>query len=270
MLRVTPTAPLFVVLAIVFALAPGRAALGASIEEVVDCAVRSLPPAAHGAFVLRWRSAKGEEREVKGKYWAEQPAEGARKVIVASSGGEAGARAAYLFSEGDAVGELWRWTPDQSDARRIVARGSEGELFGTDLSFEDFARFARISFPGQLRRLDDGTVAGRPVYIVETKPPPDSGSEYSRIVTSVDKELCVILRRESYQAGFAGGERPRKLLSVDPKDVVREKGFARATNALLQDQQDGSQTRVQLVDLDLEAKLPQGFFTPENLAETAK
>ncbi len=270
MLRGFPTAALPVVLAILFALAPARTPLAGSIEEVVDCALRSLPPAAHGGFALSWRGAKGDEREVKGRYWAEQPSEVARKVVVASSGGEAGARAAYLLSEGDAVGEFWLWTPDQREARRVKARGSEGELFGTDLSFEDFARFARISFPGQLRRLDDATVAGRPVYVVETKPAPDSGSEYSRIVTSVDKELCVILRRESYQAGFEGGARPRKLLTVEPKDVAREKGFARATKALLQDQKDGSQTRVQLVDVDLEAKLPEGFFTPENLPETAK
>jgi hypothetical protein len=247
-----------------------RAALAASIEEVVDCAVSSLPPSAHGEFVLRFRGAKGEEREVEGKYWAEQPAEGARKVIVASSGGGSGRRAAYLFSEGDSVGEVWLWTPEQSGARRIQARSAEGELFGTDFSLEDFARFARISFPGQLRRLDDATVSGRPVYVVETKPAPDSGSEYQRIVTSVDKELCVILRRECYQAGFNDGAEPRKLLSVDPKDVKREKSYARATSALLTDQQDGSETRVRLVDLDLDAKLPEGFFTPEKLAEAAK
>jgi hypothetical protein len=267
---VTPSTPFSVVLAVVFALAPSRAPLCASIEEVVDCARSSLPPAAHGRFLLRWRSAQGEQREVEGSYWAEQPAAGARRVIVASSSGRPEQRAAYLFSEGDAVGEAWLWMPDQKSARRIMARGSEGELFGTDLSFEDFARFARISFPGQLRRLDDATIGGRPVYVVETKPAPDSGSEYSKIVTSLDKELCVVLRRECYQAGFEAGAKPRKLLSVDPKNVKREKGFARATKALLQDQQDGSETRVQLVDLDLDAKLPEGFFRPENLAETAK
>jgi hypothetical protein len=261
---------LYVVLVIVALVVPSRAPLGASIEEVVNCAVRSLPPSAHGEFVLHFRSAKGEEREVEGKYWAEQPVDGARKVVVASSGGESGRRAAYLFSEGDSVGEVWLWKPGQSGARRIQARGAEGELFGTDLSLEDFARFARISFPGQLRRLDDATVSGRPVYVVETKPAPGSGSEYQRIVTSVDKEFCVILRRECYQAGFNDGAKPRKLLSVDPKDVKHEQGFARATSALLQDLRDGSQTTVKLVDLNLDAKLAEGFFTPENLAEATK
>ena len=271
MRRVIRQSPLTCALVLALALAPAHAPLAAgSIQEVADCVLKSLPPSAHGQFVLDWRGANGKEREVQGRYWSEQPEEGARKVIVASSGGGPGARAAYLFSEGDAIGEAWLWTPEQKTARRVVARGAEGALFGTDLDFEDFARFARISFPGQLRRKDDAAIDGRSVYVVETKPAPDSGSEYSRIVTSLDKELCVVLRRECYQAGFEGGAKPSKILSVDPKDVKSEGGFGRATKALLEDRRDGSQTRLQLMDLSLDAKLPDGFFTPENLPEAAK
>ena len=58
-----------------------------SIEEVIDCVLKSLPPSAQGAFVLDWRSAKGEERKIEGRYWSEQPEDSARKVIVASSNG---------------------------------------------------------------------------------------------------------------------------------------------------------------------------------------
>jgi hypothetical protein len=270
MLRVISPGALSLVLAIVFSLAPSRAPLGGSIGEVIDCALSSLPPSVHGKFELKSRSAKGSERMVHGEYWAEQPQDSGRRVVVASRGGANMARAAYLFREGDTIGEVWLWTPDHGDARRIQARGDEGRLFGTDVTLEDFARFARINFPGQLRRLDDAAVAGRPVYVVETRPAPDIGSEYGRILSSVDKEWCVILRRESFDTEFEGGSRPRKILSVDPKDVKHEKGFARATSALLQDLRDGSQTTVQLEDLSLDEKLPAGFFTPENLAETAK
>jgi hypothetical protein len=267
---------LVLAVALVSGLAPPRAARAdvgaghASLEEVLDCVLRSIPPSVHGTFTLDWRSAQGEERKVEGKYWSEQPPDSARKVIVASSGGAPEERAAYLFSEGDAVGEAWIWTPGQTAARRVVAHGAEGEMFGTDVSFEDFARFARINFPGQIRRLADASVDGRAVFVVETKPAPDVGSEYSRIVSSLDKELCVVLRRECYETGFEAGAKPRKVLSVDPKDVKREGAFGRATKALLEDRRDGSQTRLELVDLSIDAKLTDSFFTPENLPKTAK
>lgn len=241
-----------------------------SLEEVIDCVLKSLPPSAHGKFALDWRSAKGEERRVTGRYWSEQPTDSGRKVIVASSPGGGGPHAAYLFGEGDAVGEAWIWTPEQAAARRVAVRGAAGEMFGTDVSFEDFARFARINFPGQLRRLPDAAIDGRAVYVVETRPAPDAGSEYSRIVSSIDQELCVVLRRESYEPRFEGGAKPNKVLTVDPRDVKREGGYGRATRALLDDRRDGSQTRLELVDLSLDAKLVDGFFTPENLPQTAK
>lgn len=271
MLKALVSNGLSAALALVFALTPMRGAMAAgSIQEVMDCVLRSLPPSAHGTFVLDWRSAKGEERKVTGQYWSEQPADSGRKVIVAAAAAGSGTHAAYLFSEGDAIGEAWIWTPKQEAALRVMARGAEAEMFGTDLGFEDLARFARISFPGQLRRLEDAAIDGRPVYVVETKPAPDIGSEYSRIVSSLDKELCVVLRREGYETGFEGGAKPRKVLTVDPKDVKREAGYGRATKARLEDRRDGSQTIFELRDLTLDAKLVDDFFTPENLPKTAK
>jgi hypothetical protein len=255
-----------------FPLAAARAAEPEhlSIEEVIDCVLKSLPPSAQGQFVLDWRSAKGEERKVEGRYWSEQPEDSARKVIVASSNGGPAAQTAYLFSEGDAVGEAWVWTPAEKAAKRVVARGAQGEMFGTDVSFEDFARFARINFPGQIRRQPDSTIGDRPVYVIETRPAPDAGSEYSRIVSSLDKELCVVLRRDAYETGFENGEKPRKILSVDPKDVKREGAFGRATVATLEDQRDDSRTRLEVIDASVDAKLSDSFFTPENLPATAK
>jgi hypothetical protein len=264
------------VLAVAAAFVPGRAPLAdvqaghPSLEVVIDCVMKSLPPSAHGTFVLDWRSAKGDERKIEGRYWSEQPTDSGRKVIVASAPGGSGTHAAYLFSEGDAVGEAWIWTPKDDAARRVIARGAEGEMFGTDVSFEDFARLARINFPGQLRRLADASIDGRPVYVVETLPAPDAGSEYSRIVSSLDQELCVVLRREGYETGFEGGTKPRKVLTVDPKDVKREGAYGRPTKAHLDDRRDGSQTTLRLTDLSLDAKLVDSFFTPDNLPETAK
>jgi hypothetical protein len=106
--------------------------------------------------------------------------------------------------------------------------------------------------------------------VVETRPAPDARSEYSRIVSSLDKELCVVLRRELYETGFENGTAPRKVLSVDPKDVKREGAFGRATRATLDDRRDGSKTSIQVIDASLDAKLPPDFFTPENLPATAK
>jgi hypothetical protein len=246
------------------------AAAGGSMEEVLDCTLRALPPSVHGRFVLTHTHADGKQQIVNGEYWSETPTDAGRRVVIASSGGPANARAAYMFREGDSVGEVWRWTPENAAAQRIQAKGSQGELFGTDVSMEDFARFARINFPGRLRRLDDAEIAGRPVFVIETTPAPDAGSEYEKLVSSLDKGWCVVLRRESFEKGFADGAKPSKVMTVDPKDVVQQKGFARVAKALLSDNRDGSTTQAQLEDLSIDTQLPADFFTPEKLGQAVK
>jgi hypothetical protein len=254
------------------ALASGRATAdlgeGAhSLEQVMECFIKGIPPAAHGRFSLVHDHPEGQgaDHTAAGEYWAEVPEVGARKVLIASRDAWDGKAGVYLFSEGDALGEAWGWREGEPAARKIAAGSPEGYVFHTDVSFEDFARFARIVSPGQVRRLPDATVDGRAVFVLEIKPGPDAHSSYDRVVSSIDKEWCTPLRREGYSAKFEGGARPLRVFSVAPADVKLEQGFARATKARLQDLADGSETRVELVDLELGGELAEDFFTPENL-----
>jgi hypothetical protein len=236
-----------------------------SLEQVMDCFVKGIPPSAHGRFALTHVHQGVSEHTASGQYWAELPETGARKVLIASPDAWDGKAGAYLFSEGDALGEAWAWKHGDPKPARVQAHSPEAFVFHTDVSFEDFARFARIVAPGQIRRLPDTSIGGRYVFVLETRPGPDARSIYDRVITSIDKEWCTPLRREGYSPAFEKGERPVRVVTIDPQDVKVEKGFARVQRALLEDNSDGSKTIVKLEDLELGEKLPDAFFTPENL-----
>jgi hypothetical protein len=255
------------------ALAAGRATAdlgeGAhSLEQVMECFVKGIPPAVHGRFALTHIHADKSEHTAAGEYWAELPETGARKVLIASPDAWDGKPGAYLFSDGDPLGEAWAWKHGEAKAVRIAAHSADAFVFHTDVSFEDFARFARIVSPGQIRRLPDATVDGRPVFVLEIKPGPDARSIYDRVVSSIDKEWCTPLRREGYSASFENGARPLRVFRVSPADVSLERGFARVHRAVLDDNSDGSSTIAKLEDLELGAPLPGSFFTPEHLPKT--
>ena len=74
--------------------------------------------------------------------------------------------------------------------RRVNLRNEA--VFGTDFTFEDIvpAEFE----DGDYRRLSDARVDEHPVYVVEVTPRPTSDSEYSRLVTYVERASCVPLR----------------------------------------------------------------------------
>lgn len=74
--------------------------------------------------------------------------------------------------------------------RRVNLRNEA--VFGTDFTFEDIVP-AEIE-DADYRRLADARVAEQSVYVVEVTPRPHSDSEYSRLVTYVDRDRCVPLR----------------------------------------------------------------------------
>ncbi|HXZ85846.1 MAG TPA: outer membrane lipoprotein-sorting protein [Myxococcota bacterium] len=250
-------------------LCAGAARAAGSIQEVADCATRNLPPSAHARVKLTLHPAKGEPRSVEVEYWSRTAPEGARNVVISRPSAPDDEIAAYLVSDGDAIGEAWAFARAHGTPERIQTDGRDVRLFGSNVSVEDFARFGRVLFPGQVRRLADGEVGGRKAYVVETHPSPEGGSEYSRIVTSIDKEWCMVMRRESYMADFAKGERPRKIYSVDPADVRIDAGFANAHRARLDDAKDGSSTQMEILELELPAKLDDAMFTPDALRRAA-
>ena len=240
-----------------------------SIQDVADCAIHILPPSAHAHAKLSYQPAKGEPRSIELEYWSRTAPEGARSVaVIARHDAPKDQVSAYLVSDGDAIGEAWAYENARGKAERVET-GGRNKLFGSNVSLEDFARFARVLFPGQVRRLADGEIGGRKLYVVETKPSPGGGSDYSRIVTSIDQEWCTVMRRESYTKDFAKGERPRKIYTVDPADVKIDSGFANPHRAKLVDEKDGSTTQMEILSLELPAKIEDDFFTPDALARAA-
>lgn len=260
-------APLLVATLLLF---PFVARSQGSIEEVADCAIKNLPPSAYGHAKVTSRNGKGAESSFEIDYWSRTSDAGTRSVVIARRAAPEAMISAYLFNDGDAIGETWAFTKKNGKASHLKTAGVEVPLFDTSLSLEDFARFARVVFPGQVRRMPDAELGGRKTYVVETKPAPDAGSAYSKISTWIDKEWCTILRRESFDPNFKKGELTRKVYEVDPGDVQVGGGFANPKRARQSDAKDGSTTQMEVLELELPAKVDDSFFTPEALPRAAR
>jgi hypothetical protein len=249
---------------------PAHAADAGSIQVVYECAVRNLPPSAHARAALTSRSQDGKESTLEVDYWSLTPDVGLRRIVIARRGAPSDSVSAYLFSDGDAVGEAWSYTRGDGAAKRLATSGADTKLFASSLSLEDFARFARVVFPGQVRRLPDAELSGHPAYVVQTQPAPASGSGYSRIVTFIDQEWCTVLRRDSYEKAFEGASRPRKTYQADRADVRFDGRYANAVRAEQHDARDGSSTKMEVLALEIPAKVSESFFTPESLPSAVK
>jgi hypothetical protein len=145
--------------------------------------------------------------------------------------------------------DFYVWTPDERRVRRVSGRSNTG-LFGTDFSYDDFENWRTFQKHGKAERLPDATVSGRPAYVVESAPAAGEESSYERIVTSVDRETCVVLEVDSFEPGG----RLRKVLHADPAKVARVGDFRIATALELEDV------------IELDTAIPDGRFRPTDLS----
>ena len=146
----------------------------------------------------------------------------------------------------------------------MASRGNGG-LFGTDFSYDDFENWRSFQRSGKAERLPDAIVAERAVYVVSSVPGSQEVSAYEKIVTSVDRETCVVLQVDSFEPGG----RLRKVLRADPTKVQQVGELYIAGALELEDVVDQTHTKVKVDEVKLDVDIPDGRFRPADLSSRA-
>jgi hypothetical protein len=128
--------------------------------------------------------------------------------------------ASVLVIEKKPQNDMFMFLPELGKTRRITTQMVQGNMMGTDFSYEDFQRLQGLLTNLDAKRLADETVAERKVFVTESTPAAGVDSEYTRIRSWVDQETCVPLQVEFFAKDGAG---PVKRMSANPKTVTQEK-----------------------------------------------
>ncbi len=161
--------------------------------------------------------------------------------------------------------EIFFASPDMDGPKRISGSEALGRLFNTDFTVEDFANLQGFARPREKKRLTDGEVEGRKVYVVELRPA-GADSAYERIVAKFDQEKCVPLRSEMYDRDG----RLRKLQTIDAAQVVYSSlaGAWLPQRVTLEDLRDGTSTFLDVVSADFEVPVSYTVFGRQGEPET--
>ena len=204
----------------------------------------------------------GGERTNRADVIGKQMGDGLRRIVVRfDKPPEMRGTAMLMIESATGPSDFYVYSPDERKVRRVQGRGNSG-LFGTDFSYDDFENWRTFQKHGKTERLADATLAGRPVYVVESAPAPGEQSMYEKVVTSVDRETCVVLEIDSYEPGG----KLRKVLRADPAKVQAVGALNVATAFELEDKIDETKTRVALSQVKLDAALPDSRFRPADLS----
>ena len=127
-----------------------------------------------------------------------------------------------------------------------------GELFGTDLSYQDMERLYGLNRPGQWKRLADGMNEGQPTFVLETRPIAGPGATYGRIESHIDQESCVVLKSNLFDRTL----QLRKIFTALPAEIRKEDEVWVAHDVLMSDLRDETQTRVVIESVEDHAPIP--------------
>jgi hypothetical protein len=241
--------------------ASGYAEEADTSADITACAERNVPqPDSIRAVRITARDRLGSEQVTVVKMYGRRTEDGFRQLLVRFLEPEDVRGTAFLILERAGENEMYFDSPDLDAPKRITGTHKSSTLFGTDYSYEDFEHLQAFRRPGSSRRLEDDSIGNRPVFVVESRA---ADSAYERITTFVDKETCVALRMEMYEAGG----RLRKELDVNP-DFVRRKGPIWIANmALMHDLRDATTTQLLVDSTEQDVDFPEGMFSLADLRD---
>ena len=233
-----------------------------SVDEVDACMRGNLPERASRQtveFVSTDRT--GTSRTLKAKiHWQQGEQDRARTLIeVEAPPADRGSR--FLWLEQEKHDDTWICLPELGRVRRIHPSSGDGALFGTDFSYEDVQHLQRITRDATSKRLPDGTVGDREVYVVRAELPVPEETAYHHIVYSIDKETCLPLQIDFY----ATAEDVAKRMTSDPGSFTREGEVWVARSVTMHTLADETSSELQVLKIEVGADLPDRMFTLAHL-----
>lgn len=231
-----------------------------ALDEVTRCMRANIPPTVRiqTVEVTAWDRVGGE-RALKGKLYGTREKEKVR-VMMRIVGPADLAGASYLVREGEKMDDMYLYLPAVQKVRRITGGQLDGQLWGTDLSYNDLKQLQN-AFAGASMALEPGTAQyeQREVHALVFTPRAEDGTRYRSVRTLVDKQTCVALKVEfSEPAGI------RKVMSVRPADLKQSGAHWYASEAEVRDLKNGTRTRVRVTGVTSGDKLAGRYFAPQS------
>lgn len=229
------------------------------LDRLLDCMRANIPPTVRIQTVeVRAWDRGGGERTLKGKLYGTREKDRVRVMMRIESPQDL-AGASYLVREGQKSDEMYLYLPAVKKVRRITGASLDGQLWGTDLSYNDvkqlqnaFAGAAVVREPGEAK------IEQRPVTVLSFTPRKEDGSRYRSVRTHVDQQTCVALKVEFLEPAGV-----RKTLTVKPADLRQSGLHWYAGEAEIRDLKNGTHTRVKVLGVTSGDKLAGRYFHPQ-------
>lgn len=164
----------------------------------------------------------------------------------------------YLLVEEASQDALYLYLPALGKARRVSGAGGDAEIAGTTLNYADLRLISQALSGAAITLEKPGEFLGRPADVLRFTPAV-ADSPYRRVLATVDRESCVVMR-----ADFQNAERTLKQYRADPASLQRSGVYRYASRATVEDFTRHSSAELSLGEVRTDAKLSSRSFDPKS------
>ncbi len=204
----------------------------------------------------------GVERTLEAEMWWEKNQETRLSNVLMTFDNPPELRgASVLVIEKKPQNDMFMFLPELKRTRRITSQMVQGNMMGTDFSYEDFQRLQGLLTSLESKRLPDEAIGERQAFVTESVPS-DPTSEYNRIVSKVDQQTCVPLEVEFYTKGEPG---PVKRMTTKAESVTKEKTGFMPREIAMKDLRSETATTIVIEKLQVSVPIERKRFSASEL-----
>jgi hypothetical protein len=241
---------------------PTAFAADPALDKIIACMRGNIPKTVRiQAFEITAWDRGGGERTMRGKLYGTREDDRVRIMLRIEAPPDLSG-AAYLVREGQKFDEMYLYVPAMKKVRRITGQSLDGQLWGTDLSYNDVKQIQNSFAAANASLVGTAQYQQRPVHVLSFAPRKEDASRYREIRTQVDAQTCVAL-----QVDFVEPAGIRKTVTVRPADLKQANGLWYASEADIKDVRNLTHTRIKVTGVSSGDKLATRYFNPSSFYE---
>ena len=233
---------------------------GMSIEDISACMrVNVFDRGSVRDFQIKAVDREGKSKKIKFKvFWRPAKTDDNVRITLQVMEPKTLAGTAYLLIRSAEEEQLHLYLPALRKVRQVSGGEASQKLWGSDLTFADIKQIQGLLLDGNVQRLADQQIAGRPVYLLETTTKVEQ-TGYRMVRSYVDQESCMLLKAEL----FAENENPTKVLEADVSTLMKIDPWWVVLGYRMTDSRAGTHTEIELSDIFIQERLRKSLFTPD-------
>lgn len=173
----------------------------------------------------------------------------------------------YDYDAADKDADTWLYLSALGKVKRMISSSEDsdesGSFFGTEFSIEDVELNKVDDYTYKL--LKETTYAGRPSWIIESKPTPKRAkkSKYGKSISWIDKERHLVVKVNLYNRHG----KPYKQLTM--RNIKKIDGVWVARNLTMNNRVTRRVTNMDMINVAFNMAVPEDFLTQRTLTDFA-